>query len=245
MSVRGELSLGQFDRARRETIRYHKEFYAAAALGQAGTWLARPHGLMLDALTLIPADRPVITYDLGAGVGRHAIPMLRQLPSGSTVVAVDLLQPALRTLEQAAPQGLATRLRTQTADLNDFEFDAPADLVLAFSAIEHLPDLASVRRLLDRIAKALRPGGVAAIGIVADRYEIDHDGSHRPALLESSITADQAHAVLTDAFIDFSVVYERVNPTEVHEQRGSETYTLVSTLITWLGTKRSLASIHR
>jgi hypothetical protein len=104
-----------FERARRETVRYHEELYAAAALGQAGTWLARPHRLLADALELVRSGRSVVAYDLGAGIGRHTIPLLRQLPDGSEVYAVDLLPSALRSLENAVPPGIRTRLHTRTA----------------------------------------------------------------------------------------------------------------------------------
>ena len=87
--------MNEFERARRETVRYHEELYSSAGLGQAGTWLARPHSLLLDALAHVPSGRPVIAYDLGAGIGRHTIPMMQQLPVGSEVYAVDLLASAL------------------------------------------------------------------------------------------------------------------------------------------------------
>lgn len=233
-----QLAAADFDRARQETVRYHEEFYATASLGQAGTWLARPHPLVSDALALVPAGHQAVAYDLGAGVGRHTIPMMQHLPKGSTVVAVDLLTSALRTLEESTLQSSGTTaLRTRAADLNDFQFETPADLVFAFSAIEHLPNTESIHRLLTRIRNALKPSGVVAIGIVADRHEIDPNGHRRTALLESSITAEQTRVLLAEAFSDLNVVYERSNPTHVKEQRGTQTYTLASTLVTWLGTK--------
>ena len=47
----------EFERARRETVRYHEELYASATLGQAGTWLAKPHRLMADALVAAAMQR--------------------------------------------------------------------------------------------------------------------------------------------------------------------------------------------
>jgi tRNA G37 N-methylase Trm5 len=59
---------------------------------------------MADALDLVPSGKPVVAYDLGAGIGRHTIPLLRELPDGSDVFAVDLLPSALRALENAVPR---------------------------------------------------------------------------------------------------------------------------------------------
>lgn len=227
----------EFEQARRETIRYHEELYASAILGQAGTWLARPNRLLADALTLVPSGEPVVAYDLGAGIGRHTIPLLRELPGGSDVFAVDLLPSALHSLENAVPPGIRTHLHTRTADLDAFEFEAPADLILAFSAIEHLRDLRAVRGLLGRVRAAIKPGGVVAIGIIADRVEVDDRGDRRPALLESAMSTPEATGLLSDVFSDFNVVYQRFIPVRVREKRGEDDYTLTSTLITWLATR--------
>jgi len=179
------------------------------------------------------------SYDLGAGIGRHTIPLslLRELPDGSDVFAVDLLPSALRSLEAAVPPGIRTHLQTRPADLDRFEFDTPADLILAFSAIEHLPDLKAVRRLLDRVRDATKPRGVVAIGVVADRVEVDDHGRRQPALLESAMSAAEATGLLTGAFSDFDVTYQRLGPSQVREQRGERSYTLTSTLVTWLATR--------
>ena len=224
-----------FEDARRETVRYHEEFYASVRLGQPGTWLARPHGLLGEALARVARDRPVVAYDLGAGVGRHTIPMLERLHAGSTVFAVDLLPSALSALVSSAPASVDVALRTRVADLDTFEFEEPADLVFAFSAIEHLPDRASIGRLSSRIRAALRPGACVAIGIVADRVEVDRDGRTRPALLESAICAPDARDLLRETFADLSVVHQQSRPTSVREQRDGDQYTLASTLITWVG----------
>jgi len=148
---------GNSTRARRETVRYHEELYASAALGQAGTWLAKPHRLLADALELVRSDRPVAAYDLGAGIGRHTIPLLRELPDGSDVFAVDLLPSALRSLGYAVPPGIRTHLHTRISDLDGFEFEAPADPLPDFSAIEHLRDLKAVRNLPGRVRAATGP----------------------------------------------------------------------------------------
>jgi len=229
--------MSEFERARQETVRYHEQLYSSARLGQAGTWLAGPHRLLLDALAHIPSGRPVIAYDLGAGIGRHTIPMMQQLPAGSAVYAVDLLASALQSLRSSVPPGTSAVLHTRHADLDNFVFETPADLVLAFSAIEHLPTLEAIRGLLDRVRAAVRPGGVVAVGIAADRVEIDSKGNRRPALLESAISTATAIELLSSSFGAFDVVYQEARPASVQEDREGESYTLTSTLLTWLATR--------
>lgn len=229
--------MSEFERARHETLRYHEELYSSAGLGQAGTWLARPHRLLFDALARVPSGRPVTAYDLGAGIGRHTIPLMQQLPFGSEVYAVDLLPSALRSLRCSVTPGISAVLHTRHADLDDFVFETPADLVLAFSAVEHLPTLEAIRSLLERVRAAVSPGGVVAIGIVADRIEIDSKGNRRPALLESAVSTAAAIELLSGAFGAFDVVYQKARPANVQEEREGESYTLTSTLLTWLATR--------
>lgn len=225
----------EFERARRETVRYHEELYADAARGSEGTWLAKPHQLIFDALALMPDDRAVVAYDLGAGIGRHTVPMLERLPDGSVVHAVDLLASAVRRLRDLAPTTCSTRLIAQQADLADLEFDEAADLVFAFSAVEHVRDAAEIGALFERIAAALRPGGVVALGIVADRYEVDRAGIRRAALLESRITVAEVDRLLSTCFAGFDTINRAERPAAVVERRGLEEYTLASTLVTWIG----------
>lgn len=230
--------MSQFERARQETVRYHEELYSTADLGSSGTWLARPHQLIHEALAFLPDDRTVIAYDLGAGIGRHTVPLIGALPDGSTIHAVDLLDSAVRRLEHLAPKSGRTRLLAERADLIDFEFSEEADLVFAFSAVEHLADVTEIRRLFEKVRTALRPDGIVALGIVADRWEVDADGSRRPALLESGITVADVDDLLAASFEDFEVLGGGTQPAQVVEHRGDDEYLLSSTLVTWIGRRR-------
>ena len=110
-----------------------------------------------------------------------------------------------------------------------------------FSAIEPLRDEPSIRAVLRRIATATRPGGVVALGIVADRFEIHQDGSRRPALLESGLSVATTRALLTEVFNDFVVDRLVTGPAEVDEHRDGVPYTLSSTLVTWLGRRPGIS----
>ena len=84
---------------------------------------------------------------------------------------------------------------------------------------------------------ATKPGGVVAIGIVADRAEVDDHGRQRQALIESAMSALEAAGLISAAFSDFEVTYQRLSPAQVREERDGDTYTLTSTLVTWLAVR--------
>jgi trans-aconitate methyltransferase len=242
---RSTADASRFDVARRETIRYHEELYSTASLGQAGTWLARPHRLLRESLALVRAEQPVVAYDLGAGVGRHTLPLLGQLPAGSEVFAVDLLPSALEKIEAAAPACSGRHLHVRPADLDEYEFETPADLVFAFSVLEHLPTPEVVGRVMARIRSALNPGGVVAIGIVADRVEIEATGRRRPAHVESALTSADAARLMRESFHDCKLATHDMTPAAVQEEREGSRYTLASTLVTWLASAPGGRTIDR
>lgn len=233
----------RFDRARTETVRYHEELYRTVELGAPGTWLNRPHRLLGEALAVLDPQGPVVAYDLGAGVGRHTLPLLSELPKDSRVIAVDLLSSALEILRSGVTGHGAVELETQQVDLADLVLMRPAGLVFAFSAIEHLPDVAAVQDLLGRIASSIKPGGVVAVGIFADRLEIDEHGRERAALLESRIGAAEAVEVLNRAFSDFDVVECSSTTSEVGETRHGATHQLRATLVVFLARKRDRPAV--
>lgn len=79
------------------------------------------------------------------------------------------------------------------------------------------------------------PNAVVALGFVVDRDEVLPDGSVRPALLESGFTSMQVEAELANSLDGFDVIEHSTRHAEVVEERAGETYTLCSTLVTWLG----------
>jgi SAM-dependent methyltransferase len=95
--------------------------------------------------------------ELAVGNGRVAIPVARE--TGRSVIGIDS-SPAMlaQARERAAAAGVELELRE--ADMRDFELGEPAGLVYCpFRALLHLPTWRDRRRVFERVAAALRPGG--------------------------------------------------------------------------------------
>lgn len=225
------MAIDKFARARAETIRYHETLYRSTSLGTRRSWLAHPHPLVMDSLALV--TRPVHAYDLGAGVGRHTLPIVASLPTGSTVTAVDLIPSALASLvENAAAAGLSNRIETVNADLESWAFPADdAGLIIAFSALEHVSSLDAFGAILRRCRAATIPGGVNVIGIVADREEVSSSGARRAALIELPLSGGQALSVLRRCFTGWQIHVDETSPVAVTEERNGAQHELRSTLI--------------
>jgi SAM-dependent methyltransferase len=108
----------------------------------------------------LPPDRPRIV-DLGAGTGAGALALARERPDAE-VVAVDVDEEMLAQIRHKAGElGVAERIRTVRADLDQQWPDlGPADLVWASASLHHLAD---PERGLRQAFELLGPGGVMAV----------------------------------------------------------------------------------
>jgi SAM-dependent methyltransferase len=98
------------------------------------------------------ADGPIV--ELAVGTGRVAIPVARAI--GRTVIGIDL-SPAMLAQAREANEPL---LNLRLGDMRDLELDEPAALVYCpYRALLHLPTWADRRRVFERVAASLLPGG--------------------------------------------------------------------------------------
>jgi ubiquinone/menaquinone biosynthesis C-methylase UbiE len=101
------------------------------------------------------ADGPPV--ELAVGNGRVAVPVARA--TGRRVIGIDTSQAMLdQARDRAEAAGVELDLRT--CDMRALALDEPAALVYCpFRALLHLPTWADRRRVFERVAAALRPGG--------------------------------------------------------------------------------------
>jgi ubiquinone/menaquinone biosynthesis C-methylase UbiE len=100
--------------------------------------------------------------DVGAGTGTGTLALARQLPDAE-VIALDVDEGMLKHIQdKARASGLADRIRTVQADLDQAWPDGlePADLVWAANSLHHMGDPA---RAVAQIYQMLRPGGLLAV----------------------------------------------------------------------------------
>lgn len=128
---------------------------------------------VLDRLELEPGAR---ILDLGCGHGRHSLELARR---GFRVTGADLSVRSLELArEAAAAEGLEVDfVRCDMRDLDfEHEFDAVVNLFTAFGYFEAEEEN---QRVLDGVARALRPGGrflidtINLLGLVP-RYRAHH-----------------------------------------------------------------------
>ena len=98
---------------------------------------------------------PII--ELAAGSGRISIPIAQR--TGRRVIGIDLSTAMLDIARaRAAEAGVDVELHER--DMRELDFEQASDLVICpYRALLHLPTWGDRRRVFERVARALRPGG--------------------------------------------------------------------------------------
>jgi SAM-dependent methyltransferase len=107
------------------------------------------------------AAEPIV--ELAVGSGRVAIPIATE--TGTRVIGIDR-SPAMLAVARERAAGLPIELRQ--GDMRDLELVEPVELVICpFRSLMHLRTWADKRRLFERVAAALQPGGRFAWNVFA------------------------------------------------------------------------------
>ena len=107
------------------------------------------------------AAEPIV--ELAVGTGRVAIPIARE--TGKRVIGIDRT-PAMHAVAGERASGLPGDLRE--GDIVDLALEEPVDLIICpFRSLMHVRTWADKRKLFERVAAALRPGGRFAWNVFA------------------------------------------------------------------------------
>lgn len=136
-------------------------------------------------LDSIPWQGDENVLDVGCGRGLFLIGAARRLKKGKAT-GVDTWNPevlsgnsAEAVLQNAKAEGVAARLKVETADARQLPFAAASfDVVLSSLALHNIPSGQERAKALNEIVRVLKPGGYLAI------FDILHTGEYSKALKE-------------------------------------------------------------
>jgi SAM-dependent methyltransferase len=146
------------------------------------------HSDLIRWVGSLAPDRPLIV-DIGAGTGTGSLALAQARPD-ATVVAVDVSESMLEHLRHRAHErGLADRIRTVQADLDEPWPDlGPADLLWASASMHHMADPG---RAVAQAFATLRPGGRLVVSELDSFPRFLPDGAD--AALE-----ERGHAIMAE-----------------------------------------------
>ena len=128
--------------------------------------------------------------ELAVGSGRVAIPVAEA--TGRPVLGIDT-SPAMLAQARERAEAAGVQLELREGDMRDLELDEPAELVYCpFRALLHVPTWADRRRVFERVADSLRPGGRFAWNAFAFDHAIAArlDGEHQDEPVPHSVRYD-------------------------------------------------------
>jgi SAM-dependent methyltransferase len=114
------------------------------------------------------ADGPVV--ELAVGTGRVAVPVAQAI--GRVVIGIDV-SPAMLAKARAAAEEAGVELDLREGDMRDFTLEEAAALIYCpFRSLLHVPTWADRRRVFERVAASLQPGGRFAWNVFAFDHAI-------------------------------------------------------------------------
>jgi len=146
------LRKGPGPRSAAETRQTFNRMYSAIQ-GQEGGRTTKPNAFLAESIGDL---HPGKALDLGMGLGRNSIFLAQK---GWDVTGIDLSDVAIAAAQQRARQ-LGVQIKAMAADVNQFQLGTDQwDLVcvLYFVIDETMPNL------YERIAKAVKPGGLVIV----------------------------------------------------------------------------------
>jgi SAM-dependent methyltransferase len=144
------------------------------------------------------ANGPVV--ELAVGTGRVAIPVARE--TGRRVLGIDL-EPAMLEQARAGADAAGVDLDLRLGDMRDLDLEEPAALIMCpFRSLLHLPTWDDRRRVFERVAANLLPGGRFAWNAFCFDYTVAvrNEGRAADAAVPHSI-----HHVPSESRIDITL----------------------------------------
>jgi SAM-dependent methyltransferase len=123
---------------------------------------------LVDALGLAPEAR---ILDLACGHGRHSLELARR---GYDVVGLDLSSPSLDVARETAGR-TGLEVEFGECDMREIPFEREFDAIVnLFTAFGYFESEAEDRRVLEAVARALRPGGAFLLDTIHTPWLFRH-----------------------------------------------------------------------
>lgn len=233
----------RLQRIRQAEAYSHTEAYRKLRLFEAGSWLSKPVKAVVDLLPYFEDYSHFRGLDLGCGIGRNCIPVLRALSqSACTMDCVDILPLAIdKLMENAAEYGVENAVNGIICSADRYEITRDSyDLILGASVLEHLDSAATLEGKLREIRDGLRRSGIACFVINTSIQE--HDcvtGKALPAQFEINLSTREMKNKLKNAFGDMEILKCSVVHYQYDTYRESGTVRLDTDVLTYAVRKRN------
>ncbi|MBU1110416.1 class I SAM-dependent methyltransferase [Patescibacteria group bacterium] len=214
-------------RAREATRIYHKKLYSDKKLFQKGSsWLEKPNAEIIAVVkNNFIGKKHIKVLDLGAGVGRNAIPIAKIIgKSGGKVTCVDYLDVAIDKLnEYVKEHNVGKFIKGFVSSIEDFIINPNTyDFIVAHSVLTHTRSKEKMVQIIKDIAKGTRKNGIVYIYMITNSREFDSEtGKEQDPEAEVEINFKEASALLKDIYKGWTIqALKKIPYEEKYKKRG-------------------------
>ena len=231
----------RIERIRRAEAFSHTQAYEKLELFEPGSWLSKPVKTVMELLPYFENGNAFVGLDLGCGVGRNCIPVLRELSHiPARMDCVDILPLAIeKLLENARKHEVEACINGIVSAADHFSIpEERYDLILGISVLEHLNGSEALSEMLRRIRDGLRPDGIACFVINTSIEEHDkRTDEPRNVQFEINMRTCEMESMLEEAFSSFEILKHSVIHYQYDTFRESGVVRLDTDVLTWVGRK--------
>ncbi len=230
--------MNKIERIRAAEREYHDACYQQNELFQEGSWLYKPAASVMEIVANFNHYEELYVLDLGAGAGRHSIPIAESLlHRQGKVTAIDLLESATYKLHEYTNRfGVAEVMDIVQSSIEDFPIAVGGyDLIIAVSVIEHLQSIEALSSKLQEMAEGTRARGINCIIASTNVKElVIETGESLEPMYEINLDTEEMFQLLDERYKGWEIVKRLAKPLEYHIKRDNQVVKLSSDCITYV-----------
>ena len=207
-------------KARDATKIYHNKLYTSKKLFQKGSsWLEKPNEEIIEiAKNNFYGKRNVRVLDLGAGVGRNAIPLAIIIGKlGGTITCVDYLDLAIDKLNKYAKEYNVNKyIKGIVSPIEAFIIEPKTyDYIIAHSVLTHTESKNKMFQIVKNMVEGTKNNGINYINEITNPREFDAEtGEKLDPDAEIDISFEEFKIFLEHAYKGWTIQSIKKNPYE-------------------------------
>jgi len=206
--------------ARVATKIYHTQLYTNKTLYQKdSSWLEKPEEKIIEVVKKnFLARKNTIILDVGAGVGRNAIPIAQMVgKAGVKISCVDYLDVAIDKLNHYAKEyGVNTFIKGIVSPIENFVIKPNTyDFIIAHSVLTHTESREKMIQIIKDMVNGTKNNGINYIYDITNLKEFDVEtGETLNPDAEVKITSEEFKRLLKNIYNDWTIQLIQKNPYE-------------------------------
>ena len=216
-------------RAREATKTYHNKLYSNKKLFQKDSlWLEKPNEEIIAVVKKNFIGRKnVKVLDLGAGVGRNAIPIAKMIGEfGSEIACVDYLDIAIDKLNEYTKEHNVSRfIKGIVSPIENFVISPNTyDFILAHSVLAHTRSKEIMVQVIKDMARGTKKNGIVYIYMITNSRKFDAEtGKEQDSEAEIEISYKEAGSLLKDIYKEWTIqVLKKNRYEEKYKKKGKD-----------------------